>query len=230
MKIVALHGFLGLATDWNSVFSETDFEFDAVDLWPIASRVRVESAFEDCAEEILVHAKDRPWLLGYSMGGRLAYHAYLRAPEKWAGAIFVSAHPGLIAEEEKRVRLESDEKWARRFREDPWDVLMRDWNKQGVFTGDGSGLSSRLETTFDREALARAMDIWSLGRQTDLSERLSELKSFNWCITGDLDKKFTSLIQAMGLGKRHIQIAGAGHRVPWDQPAQFRDVVRSLNP
>lgn len=239
--IVALHGFLGLPSDWDSVFTEdftAEFPVEAVDLWPSTRELYSTNGFADWSRAFLSQEETRsqkPILLGYSMGGRLAMHAALRAPEKWAGAVFVSAHPGLASFEERVARTLNDQKWAQRFLKEPWDDVIRDWNSQAVLQPPGPELAPeaiplkpRLESEFDRQALALAMQFWSLGNQTDLRERLRGLPIPILFVTGELDTKFTSLIRDLKLPEhhRHEVVARAGHRVPWDQPQAFREVVR----
>ncbi len=240
-SIVALHGFLGLPSDWDSVFPEdftSEFRVEAVNLWPSTHQLYSTNGFKSWCEIFLSEERaGKPVLLGYSMGGRLAMHAALRAPEKWAGAIFVSAHPGLRSFEEIQARLQNDQIWARRFRNEPWDSVIRAWNAQAVLlppsketAPEAVPLKPRVESEFSREALALAMEFWSLGRQNDLRERLKELPIPVLYVTGELDTKFTSLIRELELPEhhRHAVVARAGHRVPWDQPLVFCELVREF--
>lgn len=202
-RIVALHGFLGLPSDWSIL--DPFFDYEAIDLW----RTR-EPAF----------SPDRPVLLGYSMGGRLAMRFALEHPERWSAAVFVSAHPGLS--EGHDARLASDLEWAQKFREMPWEELMRQWNSQGVLQGRAL---PRLESDFDRACLSRALDEWSLGRQRNLRADLARLSIPTLYVTGAEDAKFTSLMKGL---ERHEIVEGAGHRVPWDQPETFRALLRDF--
>jgi 2-succinyl-6-hydroxy-2,4-cyclohexadiene-1-carboxylate synthase len=211
-EVLALHGFLGLAADWSLI---PTLPVRALDLWPHARR-----GTSWCAAVV-----NKPILLGYSMGGRLAMQAAVAEPERWSGAVFVSAHPGLVSG--RAERLNADQAWAERFRCDPWFELMRDWNAQAVLA---SGVTlERREADFDREALACAMDVWSLGRQEDLRTRLVGLPFPVLYVTGERDEKFTALIGDLRLpnSQKHVVIAGAGHRVPWDRPAEFEMAVRN---
>ncbi len=203
MRIVALHGFLGLPSDWSIL--DGSFDYEAVDLWRTSD---------------LPLSQNRPVLLGYSMGGRLAMKFALEHPERWSGAVLVSAHPGLS--EGHDARLASDLEWARKFREMPWEELMHEWNSQAVLRGRAL---PRLESDFNRERLARALDEWSLGRQPNLRADLERLPIPALYVTGADDKKFTSLMKGL---EQHVVVEGAGHRVPWDQPEKFRTLLRDF--
>ncbi len=210
--MIALHGFLGLPQDWS------DFGYDAVDLW---KRV---TPLEEWANSFVAEVEGQPWLLGYSMGGRLAMHAALAKPEAFGGLILVSANPGIVMESERAMRLRSDGVWARRFREDPWDEVLRDWNAQPVLKGSAL---ERPEDAFDREALAKAMDVWSLGRQRDLRKELLSLEIPVLHVVGEEDAKFSQMMSGLELPPTQSLnvIEKAGHRVPWDQPEAFKSAV-----
>ena len=86
--IHALHGNLGSASDWDPLGLP---EIVAHDLWGhLESRpkLNLEVWGAGFSRGVALETSD-PLLLGYSMGGRLALHAILSAPEKWKGAVIV---------------------------------------------------------------------------------------------------------------------------------------------
>jgi 2-succinyl-6-hydroxy-2,4-cyclohexadiene-1-carboxylate synthase len=237
--VVALHGFLGLKRDWDPL----PLDVRAHDLWADVEQLRVESSenadgvaiydpFQAWALRFNRHIEDsglsKPVLLGYSMGGRLALHAALLAPEKFSALVIVSAHPGLQSEAEKKARLQADLLWAKRFREEKWQTVLEAWNSQPVLSRT-QGLSlERAEADFSRENLAAAMDMWSLGRQRDLRSEISNLKVPLLFISGAQDEKFTAVMKDLvmhSLSGRLEIIPGAGHRVPWDRTDLFERVI-----
>src|SRR5690606_6539540 len=92
-------------------------------------------------------------LVGYSLGGRIALHALRDSPDLWQAAVIISAHPGLVLEEDRVVRKKADQEWAKRFMHEDWDLLMKSWNSQPVFK-NGSQPLLRHERDFDRKKLA----------------------------------------------------------------------------
>lgn len=237
MRVIALHGFLGLPADW----SQTGLDVEAYDLWKSITRmggVAKEAAFTTWAKRFTDEIRASGAtpgtiaLVGYSLGGRLAMHAVLEAPELFDRAVIVSAHPGLTSEHEKRDRVASDKVWAERFLRDPWPMLIRAWNVQPVLAPPAKPAPDfvqleRLETSFSRESLAFALDAWSLGRQKDLRQRLRECEVPMRFVTGALDTKFTSLLGDFAGIDRQV-VAQAGHRVPWDHPAGFREAIEAF--
>ncbi len=226
LEVMALHGFLGRPSDWDLLpWQLVAAEVHRVDLWPAALSAQ---SFEDWPKP----ARGRTVLLGYSLGGRLAMHALLKEPERYLGAVLISAHPGLVLAEEKVKRKVSDDLWAAKFRSEPWRELQSNWNSQSVFQRRASHVHAaleRCEADFQREALARALEVWSLSRQRDLRRELAELRKPLLYVTGEDDSKFTGLIHGLEKGPdhRHVVIKNAGHRVPWDNPDAFVQLLTS---
>lgn len=236
MRTIALHGFLGLPSDWPLA----GVDVEAYDLWKSIVRlssvpggVARDTAYSAWAKqftkEVRASGASSVALIGYSLGGRLAMHAILEAPDLFERAVIVSAHPGLTSEHEKRDRVASDKVWAERFLRDSWPMLIKAWNVQPVLAPPVKPAPDfvqleRPETSFSRESLAFALDAWSLGRQKDLRQRLRECEVPLRFVTGSLDTKFTSLLGDFAGIDRQV-VLGAGHRVPWDHPAGFRESI-----
>ncbi len=184
----------------------------------------------------------RPWLLGYSLGGRLTLHALLHRPELWRGVIVVAAHPGLTDEADKTARLDQDRRWAERFRTEPWKKLLTEWNAQAVFQRKDKPVKNPRpprESDFDREQVARTFETFSLGGQNDLRPTLAALYQHRQAasappllvLTGEHDAKFRAFGDELaGLGEAitHRVVPGAGHRVPWEAPAAFTRAVQDF--
>ncbi|MBA3602997.1 MAG: alpha/beta fold hydrolase [Parachlamydiaceae bacterium] len=212
-KIHALHGFLGLPSDW------TMFNFIDCPMQINHSELDFISWSQLCNSEVTL-SSGKNILLGYSLGGRLAMHMLLSAPSLWDAAIFVSAHPGFDCDRDRASRVASDQKWAERFLDEPWDELMCAWNENAVFGGVPLSLR-RNEKDYDRKILAQQLSRWSLGNQEYLLERLKKLSIPTLYIAGQQDKKFTALAEKFkDVGSVSI-IPEAAHRVPWDQPEKF---------
>ena len=220
--IRALHGNVGIPADWD--FMKPEFEFHAHCLWdrvqdfgPWARQFCDSTRVQDSA----------PVLLGYSLGGRLALHALLEAPDLWRAAILVSAHTGLATPEEKSARREADAAWAQIFRERPWDEAVERWNRQPILAGGGNS-EGRAALKPHRDAIANSFECWSLGRQENLLPRLRALRMPILWITGERDGKFDAIARAavdqLPNAARHI-LPNCGHRAPWQDPAAF---VRSI--
>jgi 2-succinyl-6-hydroxy-2,4-cyclohexadiene-1-carboxylate synthase len=222
--ILALHGNLGSPADW-SLPGIPDIH--SVGLW---DHVDLDFAdFIDALAGPLSAGLEKPVLAGYSLGGRLALHALAADPERWGGAVIVSAHPGLGCIEDRLARRTSDAIWADRARTMEWEAFLDQWNAQPLFGEVSPALRARQATLEPRrDAIAAAFGRWSLGRQEDLRSRLGRFTGPVVWITGEKDVRFTCLGAEMAAvlpDFRHIVVPGVGHRV-LDEGAD--EVTRAL--
>ncbi|WP_299490131.1 alpha/beta fold hydrolase [Acaryochloris sp. IP29b_bin.137] len=163
------------------------------------------------------------FLLGYSLGGRLAFHALLHRSELWQGAIIVSADPGLESECDRKLCLAKDQKWSHKFLHEPWDDLLQEWNALPVFCGRKPTYPV-LEADFSRTQIAEVFQKFSKGHQSDLLPHLQKLKFPILYISGEEDTKYCQIGQTLADdcdNLTHLKIANAGHRVPWENPEVF---------
>jgi 2-succinyl-6-hydroxy-2,4-cyclohexadiene-1-carboxylate synthase len=261
-SIIALHGFLGLPRDWSRIdFSPLRIEAHALwqDVRVLGKRLQDGRGFDEWTGFFNAqtrakqtsgrdhrvpdrmsgaeHLLSKPVLMGYSMGGRLAMHAAIAAPELYRALVVVSSHPGLSGEMEKRHRCEADRAWAGRFSSESWGEVIEAWNSQPVLlppdpasAENPSQTLERREEDFSRPVLAAALEAWSLGRQRDLREEIARLPIPVLFVSGAADTKFSALTRGLHLGRQQtwVEISGAGHRVPWDQPVAFASAVREF--
>lgn len=232
----ALHGNLGAADDW---LAEDFFcgRCEALDLW---DEVRSGLGLKDWGEDFSRRVSERadgedakPWLAGYSLGGRLALHALIAAPNQWAGAIIVSAHPGLESDDERKQRSQRDAEWAERARTGEWVNFLAEWNSQPVFGGDPDQriLTRQGALQGQREEIALAFEHWSTGRQQDLRPALSRCDLPVLWVSGGDDARFS------GVGREmvdvmpqceHRVVEGCGHRVLDQSPAELAAAISTL--
>lgn len=213
-SIVALPGFLGLPSDWHAIFPNA-----IVPDMPVLP-------FWEWADNLNAWAKNLPpprLLAGYSMGGRLAMHALIRSPETWSQVLIASAHTGLKLQKQKEMRLANDLRWSGRFLNDPWDMLMRDWNQNGALKSSPS--IDRLELDYCREYLANALNIWSLGRQINVKRILESINTPIVWLAGEKDLSFSQIAKSMKFKNSSsfaLVVAETGHRIIHDNPQAIR--------
>jgi 2-succinyl-6-hydroxy-2,4-cyclohexadiene-1-carboxylate synthase len=220
-----LHGFLGLPSDWE--FLERKWNY--VDLFnaPVGEGLwSWAGMFNDAVKE----TGQKRLLIGYSLGGRLALHALIDSPRLWSGAVIISANPGLQTAKEKKARLERDLQWSQRFLSEPWELLMKDWNAQHVFSGDDCA-PVRKEEDYSRTALAGALKGWSLGKQNDLRQAIRQLSVPVLWIAGERDPKSASIAKSLKFSHSQSKVwidSEAGHRVPWQQKNSFKQELATF--
>lgn len=234
IKILCLHGFLGLPTDWELIQSyfmvsplARQFEWHSVDYMKTPG-LDPKNSFENWARNFNQKVKSQVpsgprVLVGYSLGGRLALQAMKQDPDLYDKAIFISTNPGLRREKEKQERFLNDELWAKKFLENNWEDLMKEWNSQAVFK-ESLSEPPRFEAHYLRLQLAQALTEWSLAGQEDFRDLIARQSQKVLWVSGEKDIKFASI--TMELKKQSPQIqteifAKASHRVLFDQPSEL---------
>jgi 2-succinyl-6-hydroxy-2,4-cyclohexadiene-1-carboxylate synthase len=234
ISLLALHGFLGQSTDWDLIQSHFmvspfagSFEWWSVD-YMANPLLNSKNSFELWAgnfnQKVKLKFSEGPRvLIGYSLGGRLALHAFAANPEMYDHVILISTNPGLTREKERQERWLSDFAWSQKFQKMPWNELVREWNSQSVFK-DSIAEPPREESKYDRELLSNALIEWSLVKQPDFREVIAQnAQKFFW-ISGEKDIKYISL--GMELTKKaptlkSTVIPRSSHRILFDNPSEL---------
>lgn len=185
--------------------------------------------FEDwthdfCRRVVEQGSGEKQFLLGYSLGGRLALHACLHRPDLWQGVIVVGADPGTSSEKEKKKQLRKDREWARKLTNQPIEKLIEEWNDQPVFCGL-QNLSLRELGYLNAKKISRQFEVFSKGRQRNLVPELSQMRNpLILFVSGEKDEKYSSVGEKLASSCKTVEfkvIPGAGHRVPWENPNEF---------
>ncbi len=235
--IYALHGFLGLAADWD--FLKTRFSsLEAENLWQNYSNQSLKTWAENKSVEFEARfqgSNEPRVLMGYSLGGRLAMHLLLARPKFWSAAILISANPGTASIDERKARQELDANWSHKFLKDDWQKLMSEWSRQSLFAVKNplkdSILLPRSEKDFARKTLADAIENWSLSKQDDLAVRLMGVTAPVLWLAGEEDEKYCDLLcgfAQVSFSHDFQKISHAGHRAPWDNPREFSKILEDF--
>src|SRR4051812_40998836 len=135
--------------------------------------------FEERIAEVL-HATDpRDALVGYSMGGRLALHAALCDPERFAALVLVGVTAGIEDPREREERRRSDESLAEWMERGSIEQVVERWEQQPVFATQSPELrdfqrAGRL--SHDPEKLAGLLRSAGQGASPAVWERLPALR------------------------------------------------------
>ena len=234
MNLWCLHGNLQLPTVWDLFTDQWKLPYPENTATPVS--LITPNFWDDDAqsftawttsfcEQVAEQSENKSnWLLGYSMGGRLALHAALHRPSLFRGVIVVGAHPGFPSIEQRQRQQIADAHWAKRFREDQWDDILRDWDTLPVF-GGRPNISPRAESLFSREKLASGFENFSKAQQAYLTPALSSLTSPPILfVSGEDDEKYSDIgasLEEACTCISHVIIPNAGHRVPWENPTAF---------
>ena len=184
---------------------------------------------EDFCNQVDTQAgRNKPYLLGYSLGGRLALHACIHRPDLWQGVVVVGADPGLGSNEEKNQQFTRDRNWADRLKKEPLEQLVREWDEQPVFCGIENSAPRNLEE-LDPIQLSQQFEVFSKGLQQNLVPALSELKTPPVLfLAGEKDKKYQQIGDELAELCPVVEsqwVEDSGHRVPWENPESFSRIL-----
>lgn len=236
--VLFLHGFMGSSADWRDVMATLgDRAFCiALDLpgHGASLGLRPEAYTIEESARAVIHVLDelrvqRPVMVGYSMGGRLALYVALRRPERCAGLFLESASPGLESEEERTARRSSDEEKAKRLETEGFEAFLLDWYRQPLFAPlarDRTLLQRTIEARRrnDPIELARSLRGMGTGSQPSLWEELKSLTVPALAASGALDEKYAAISSRMAVINSQIEsrsVRGAGHNVHEEAIAEY---------
>ena len=243
--ILFLHGFLGNHQDWEACINllQKDYTCLAVDLPGHGASTDVPLdilwSMEWVAESViqtLRNVTNKPvFLVGYSMGGRLALYLTLRYPEYFQKSVIESASPGLKTENERSERRLHDHKIAQSLLSEPFAAFLEKWYSQPLFQSIRKHPTFELLLAQRRQGnpalLAKLLQEMGTGMQPALWEELGSLKIPLCLVNGEKDVKFLTISEAMRKIQPAIEhriVAGAGHNVHFEKPEHFATILNDF--
>lgn len=171
--------------------------------------------------DIVLEPLERPALVGYSMGGRLALQTALDHPSSTGSVVLLSTSPGIARPDLRAKRRRRDRSRAKEIHEDLSGFLER-WYQLPIFGqlpdahGYSDMLARRLEN--DPDHLARVIVELSPGRQPSNWPRLDQLDGAIW-IVGAEDPKYAAMGEDLAARGHEVRVApAAGHALHVEQP------------
>jgi len=227
--VVLLHGFAGTGRLWDPVVARLDGERYR----PLAPDLRGHGtaaarrpvSFDAIAEDVLGLVAHPFTLCGYSMGGRIALHTALMAPERIDRLVLVATTAGIEDPSERTARRAADDALAAATERGSIEAFAARWTAQPLFAGTPPQAEAAWRADIlDNEpaALAAALRGVGTGSMEPLWERLGELAMPARVLAGSRDAKFLALGErlAAALPRGELEIVqGAGHGIPREDPA-----------
>lgn len=224
--LVFLHGFSGDCREWQAVGEQlTAFSRLYVDLpgHGGSAEIRV-SGFAQVIEllrsTLISYNILKYWLVGYSLGGRVAMTAACQGMTGLCGLVVEGGHPGLQSEAARDARRRSDAHWAQRFRQEALRDVFSDWYQQPVFASLNAGQRAELvalRSDNNGGTLAAMLEATSLAAQPDLRAALTARTFPFYYLCGERDSKFRALAAELA-AESHV-IRNAGHNAHRENPA-----------
>jgi 2-succinyl-6-hydroxy-2,4-cyclohexadiene-1-carboxylate synthase len=229
--LVFLHGFLGSPDVWDGVVNALQHR------GPMERLTLPGHGRRPSREEFEASPFDQPaWLIGYSMGARLALQFMVNHRDRVSGAILIGVNPGLRDEQERRERAAADAALAQQIRTEGLARFVEEWERQPLFASQAElpavtrehHRQRRLDHTPD--GVAWALETFSVGRLPSLWEPLQQNRVPIHVITGARDEKFSRIAEEMVSAIprcTHTTIAGAGHDVVLERPVALAAEIRA---
>ena len=243
--VLALHGFLGQGSDWNTVKKEfvqgqalahthihagENSEWLTPDLFnPDSMWVLPYDQFCDALVDkynVQLSGFTKRIFIGYSLGGRLGLHLLKKYATLFDHFIFVSTHPGLTTVAEKDLRKESDAKWALQITESNWTAFFNDWNAQPVLESETEDPVREINN-FNLAALQSSLSTWSLAQQADLTDLIrTHQQKITWAV-GTKDTKFLKIAEDLEQKKILLNVSRilSGHRILFENPKELASIL-----
>jgi len=245
--LLLLHGFTGSHSTWEPFVSNLSVKYrllmpDLVGHGQSDAPADPERySIERCVDDLLAMLDRLDIggfdLLGYSMGGRVALHLALAAPERVRRLVLESASPGIDDPAERAARVASDETLAQRIEQEGLEAFIDYWERIPLFASQ-----ERLpEATRQRlraqrlsnppTGLANSLRGMGAGAMTPVWSRLGELTMPALLMAGELDEKYVGLTRVMAeaipAASVHI-VLNAGHATHLEAPAPFIEAVTAF--
>lgn len=225
--IVLLHGFAGTRRAWDPVVAE----LPAQRYRPLAPDLRGDRGFAGCVEDVLALAPERFVLCGYSMGGRLALHVALAAPERVTRLVLVATTAGIEDEAQRAERRAADDALAEFAEAEGIAAFAGRWQAQPLFAGTPEPAAALWREDIMRcepAEVAATLRTVGTGRMEPLWDRLGELTMPARVVVGERDAKFLALGERLAGAlpdAELVVVAGAGHGIPREAPRAVAEVL-----
>lgn len=174
--------------------------------------------FDACVDAVLADAPTGPFTLaGYSLGGRVAQHLAVAAPERVSRLILISSAPG-VADPQQRAA--ADDALADAIEVMTPEQFADRWQAQPIFEGTPPEALAPWRADLMRTQppdLAAALRGLTVGRMRKFTEPFAMPVTR---IVGERDLRYRALA-----GPNAVIIPGAGHGLPREAPAALAAAI-----
>lgn len=243
-SLLLLHGFTGSKSTWQPFVQKWSqrYRIIAVDIVGHGETVAPDdSSFYTMKHEAaslvaMIHLLDveKPHLLGYSMGGRLALYLKTRYPHQFGNLVMESGSPGLEDPLAREHRRQNDCLLAKEILKKGINRFVEYWENIPLFsTQKQLPTSVRMAIRKERlsqnpRGLAGSLIGMGTGAQPSLWNELPSLTCCPYFIAGHRDHKFVAIGKRMAKetpGSKLNIITESGHAVHVEQPQIFDKIV-----
>jgi 2-succinyl-6-hydroxy-2,4-cyclohexadiene-1-carboxylate synthase len=173
------------------------------------------------------------FLVGYSMGGRLALYLNLHFPQCFSKVVIESASPGLKTQGDRVERTQRDIELAQELEKSNFSSFLSNWYEQPLFVSlkkhpeFKSLIASRLQN--HPLELAKSLRNMSTGCQPYLWEELKKNRNPLLLLVGEYDAKFIAINSEMARLCKSAKLEivnNCGHNIHFENPKIFVENVQ----
>ena len=247
--IILLHGFMGNINEFDEAITLLGeyFSYLTLDL-PGHGKTQILGTDEyykiEPTAEAIINLLDelkiaKCFLVGYSMGGRLALYLTLHFPERFHKVVLESASPGLPTAAERLERIKLDTQIARKltriFEKSDFAAFLSNWYNQPIFGYITNHpeydrmVESRLQN--NPQELDKSLRFMGTGCQPSLWEKLQCNTIPMLLLVGEYDKKFICINTGIAKICEFAQIkiiSNAGHNIHFENTLAFVENIKSF--
>ena len=247
--ILFLHGFMGNINEFDEAIKllAEDFSYLTLDL-PGHGKTQVlggdeyykieptAQAIINLLDELKI---DKCYLIGYSMGGRLALYLTLYFPERFIKVILESASPGLATEADRLERVRRDaqiaKKLSRSIIKTDFATFLSNWYSQPIFGSIKNHpeferlLENRLQNHLTE--LTKSLQFMGTGNQPSLWEKLKDNTIPLLLVVSENDEKFRDINTEMANICKIAQlkvISNTAHNIHFENTVEFVQNIREF--
>lgn len=181
------------------------------------------------------------FLVGYSMGGRLALYLTLHFPKRFPQVVLESASPGLASEVERLERVKRDNEIANKLTRisqgtnNDFAIFLSTWYSQPIFGSIKNHstfeqlITSRLSNNPNQ--LAKSLRWMGTGKQPSLWEEIKGLQQPVLLLVGEYDYKFIDINRKMADICKFCQlkiIPNAAHNIHFENSQAFVENLKNF--
>ena len=242
--VIALHGFTGKASDWESFAKAAGDEYTIIcpelpghgksDAPDLPELYDMEHTLQALAEMVDKLGVQKAHWLGYSMGGRIAVAAALSLSDRMLSLTVESGSAGIDTDTERKARVRRDRDLANTIERngmetfvDYWESLPL-WESQSLLPAVEQEKLRTERLDNNPGGLANSLRGIGTGTQPYRLDRLAEIKVPSLFIAGQDDTKFSATAREMHAAvpeSRLCIVPESGHAVHLEQADIFNRTV-----
>ncbi len=180
---------------------------------------------------------ERPGVLGYSMGGRVALRLALAGAVRPGALILESTSPGIADADQRAARRRSDAELATLLEHEGIEAFVNRWEALPLWASQASLPEARRlqlrrqRLSNDATGLANSLRGAGAGEDPSVLDELRTLETPTLLVAGELDTPYVDHAHAMHRNLPDSRIAvipAAGHAAHFERPREFAELVREF--